>query len=97
MVPFFLERWSVTERGWLFASFDGLNRVGARPYFSGLAGTGNFGAERSLMIGKFADPDPMPWEMIDSDHHRNDRHRPANEKEEENASLFSISWRFSQC
>ncbi len=51
------------------------------------------------MIGKFADPheDLIAWvEMTDSAHHRNDRQRPANEKEEENASLFSISRQFNQ-
>jgi hypothetical protein len=40
------------------------------------------------MIGKFADPheDLTPWvEVTDSALHGNDRHRPANEKEEENA------------
>jgi hypothetical protein len=46
---------AVTERGWLFASFGSLNRVGARPYFSRLVVTGNFGAERSSMTGEFAD------------------------------------------
>ena len=51
------------------------------------------------MIGKFADPheDPMPWvETTDSSLHGNDRHRPANEKEEEKASLFPISRRLEQ-
>jgi hypothetical protein len=51
------------------------------------------------MIGKFADPheDLMPWaEVTDSALHGNDRHRLANEKEEENASLLSISCRFNR-
>ncbi len=67
---------------------------GARPYFSGLAGTGNFGAERSMMIGKFADPgvDLMPWVAIaDSDLHGNDPHRPANEKEEGCISISNLT------
>jgi hypothetical protein len=44
-----------------------------------------------LMIRKFADPceDLMPWvEVTDSDHHRNEGHRPANEKEEETHRSF---------
>jgi hypothetical protein len=43
------------------------------------------------MIGKFADPHEglMPWvEMTDSALHRNDRHRPANEKKEETHHSF---------
>ena len=43
------------------------------------------------MIGKFADPreDLIPWvEVTDSALHGNDRHRPANEKEEETHRSF---------
>jgi hypothetical protein len=76
-----------------FSNYPATNPAVGRKLIGGLCSLGERQHRRNLgilMIGKFADPheDLMPWEMTDSGHHRNDRHRPANEREEETHRFF---------